>query len=153
MIAATYARKCHRRARGGIAMRLGIVLLGIFFLTSCGKFYYGGKPGGDFHADSSACIADVGIPSGNKQYALVAKEPYKRCMLAKGWTREQRGETAGWFRGIEEDQQVVDLATGPKQPEPSANTGSEIFCRARHLDNRGDWRDRLPAYRECLKGR
>jgi hypothetical protein len=38
----------------------------------------------------------------------------------------------------------------PRQPTPPA--GSEVFCRARHLDNRSDWRDRLPAYRECLKG-
>jgi len=137
MIAAIYAR-------GLLILSVGLLLAG------CGRYYYGGKPGGDFHADSAACINDIGIPSSNKQVALVAKEPYKRCMLAKGWTREQRMDDVGWFRGIEEDQQVIDLADGPKQPEPSAAPGSEIFCRARHLDNRSDWRDRLPAYRECL---
>ena len=46
---------------------------------------------------------------------------------------------------------TVAASPPPRQPAPVA--GSEIFCRARPLDNRSDWRDRLPAYRECLRGR
>jgi hypothetical protein len=79
-------------------MRTMIAVVALALVCAgCGLFYYG-KPGAgaaDFRADSTACINDFGIPSKNGQIALVAKEPYKRCMLAKGWTREQRINTDG----------------------------------------------------------
>ena len=52
---------------------------------------------------------------------------------------------------------LAPVTTPPVPPvpiarQPTPSPGSEVVCRARHLDNRGDWRDRLPAYRECLGG-
>ncbi len=92
MIAAVYARK------STLAW-----LLSALALTGCGRYYYG-KPGTfpaipmDFRINSTACIRDVGVPSGNGQCALVAKEPYRRCMLARGWTREEKIEPGnGWL--------------------------------------------------------
>jgi len=142
MIAAVYARA------------LLILAVGMILLVGCGRYYYGGKPGGDFHADSAACIADIGIPSSNKQVALVAKEPYQRCMLGKGWTREQRVDDAGWYRGIEEDQQVIDLAAGPPQPTSSSGGAGSLsrqqVCRQTWLSTH-EWRSNLDKYSACLR--
>ena len=121
-------------------------------ITGCGKYYYS-KPStdyADFREDSHACASDFGIKSGNGQYVVVSPDLFRRCMLSKGWQREKRVEPgSGWYRGVE-DSDPVSLADGPRQPNPTSQRGSQIFCRARHLDNRGDWRERLPAYRECL---
>ena len=90
-------------------------------VAGCGKYYYG-KPAAtyaDFRTDSIACARDVGIPSGNGQYAAVSPDLFRRCMLAKGWDREQRLEPDPhrWFRGVE-DNEPIDLAAGPRQPDP-----------------------------------
>ena len=133
--------------------RLSAWLLCAMALTGCGKYYYGGKPGGDFHADSAVCVNDIGILSANKQVALVAREPYQRCMLAKGWTREQRVDDAGWFRGVEDDQQVIDLAAGPpQQPSPSGagSLSRQQVCRQTWLATH-DWRSNLDKYSACLR--
>jgi hypothetical protein len=69
-----------------------------------------------------------------------------------GWTREKRVDDAGWFRGIEEDQQVIDLTAGPAQPSTPAGAGSlsrREMCRRTYLEG-SDWRKRLPQYQECL---
>jgi hypothetical protein len=135
-------------------------VLGALALAGCGRFYYT-RPGAtptlsDFDADSRACIRDVGVPSGNGQYALVAKEPYQRCMLARGWTREQKVEPVepGWYRGVESDG-VVGLAEGVRQPNPSAagpaDATKRVFCYRRHLELRSDRRDRLADYEKCLR--
>lgn len=135
-------------------------LLCALALTGCGRFYYT-RPGGtptlsDFDADSRACIRDAGVPSGNGQYAPVAKEPYQRCMLARGWTREQKIEPveAGWHRGVESDD-VVSLTEGVPQPSSRATGPADatkrVFCYQRHLEMRSDRRDRLADYEKCLK--
>lgn len=128
------------------AMGSLLLLLVLGGSAGCGKYYYGDKPGGDFRADSAACIDDIGIASSNKQVALVAKEPYRRCMLAKGWVREQRVDTVGWHRGIEEDQQVIDLAAGaPQPPASSSGAGSlsrQQVCRQTWLSTH-EWRKNL----------
>jgi len=130
-----------------------VVVIAVVLVAGCARYYYG-KPAGsysDFRDDSIACARDVGIASGNGQYAAVSPHLFRRCMVAKGWEREKQIEPDQnrWFRGVESDE-PIDLVVGPKQPETAASAGSEIFCRARHLDGRSDWRDRLPAYRECV---
>jgi hypothetical protein len=125
-------------------------------LAGCGKYYYShpsrGTPS-DFRVDSTACSRDVGFLSGNGQYARVTREPFQRCMLSKGWIREKQVEPGpGWFRGVEGDD-VVDLAVGPRQPQPTQPTSAtttEILCRRRHFDGRGDWRTQIPAYEACM---
>ena len=136
--------------KGRCALAVGLMGLA-YFLSGCGKFFYG-KPQAtavDFHADSAACVSEVGIPSSDKRHALVGKLPYKQCMLARGWTREQRVDTVNWYRGFEEDTQVIDVQAGPKQMDQAAG-GSDTLCRDRHLLNRSAWRDNLPAYYACL---
>lgn len=100
---------------------LAIALL----LTGCARYFYA-KPNasrGDFRIDSVACARDVGVVSGNGQYARVMREPFQRCMIAKGWTREKKMEPVeyGWFRGVEDDD-AVDLQEGPTQPAEAGPT-------------------------------
>ena len=122
-------------------------------LTSCARYYYGrpGAAAADFRADTTECAREFGIQSPNKQVALVSPEIYRRCMLAKGWTREKRIEPvdAGWFRGIENDE-PVDLALGPKQPDPEPTSSARMHCWRRYIEGRSAWREQLPAYRECM---
>jgi hypothetical protein len=138
---------------GSAAARGMLGLLAAFAISGCAKYYYGhpDKSFTGFELDSRACIREVGIPSDNGQYALVTRVPFQRCMMGRGWIREKKLEPVewGWYRGVEDDE-VLDLEAGIRQPQPAAAGNTEIFCRARHLDNRSDWRDRLPAYRECL---
>jgi hypothetical protein len=136
------------------AQRAAVVLLAVLTLTGCARYYYG-KPGGGpaaFQADSLACSHDVGIPSGNKKYALVARAPFQRCMEAKGWTREKRLEgERGWYRGVEDDE-VIDLEVGVVQPASTSGAGSlsrQNVCRQTYLQDH-DWRRNLDKYRECL---
>jgi hypothetical protein len=131
-------------------------ILACLSLTSCGKYYYSHPSRGtlaDFRTDSTACARDVGILSGNGQYARVTREPFQYCMLSRGWIRDKRVEPGpGLFRGVEGDD-VVDLAAGPRQPEqtaPTSDTTTEIFCRRRHFDGRADWRTQIPAYEACM---
>ena len=137
--------------RRALPVVLPLLLAGL--LSGCAKYYYAHPEKGytGFELDSRACLRDVGIPSGNGQYALVTREAFQRCMAGHGWIREKKLEPVewGWYRGVEDDE-VVDLARGVRQPAPAAAGGTEISCRAQHLDNRSDWRDRLPAYRACL---
>ena len=132
-------------------------LLCTLALTGCGRYFYT-RPGAapsHFDADSLACIRDVGVPSGNGQYALVAPEPYQRCMLARGWTREKRMEPveAGWYRGVERDN-VVSLAEGVRQPSSSAAGAADAtkreFCFRTHLELRSARKDAMADYARCL---
>ena len=96
---------------------LGLALL----LAGCGLYYYS-KPGGsytDFRTDSIACVRDFGIPSGNREYAVVSPNLYRRCMRDKGWARDQQvaPELSRYFRGVE-DSEPVSLSAGPPQPDP-----------------------------------
>jgi len=140
------ARTRLRAARGAAMVAL--------LLAGCGRYFYT-KPGGDFTADSTACIREVGISSANQQYALVTPEHYRRCMLAHGWTREQKVEPVpyGWFRGVE-NEEVIDVARGPRQPSDSSGAAYSMsrqqMCRQTWLQ-RSDWRERLPDYEECLR--
>jgi len=140
------------------ARRAVIVVTAVLLLPGCAKYYYG-KPAGtysDFRDDSIACARDVGIPSGNGQYAAVSPNLYRRCMVAKGWEREKRVEPDPyrWFRDVE-DNDPIDLAAGPQQPSGSSGPASAsrtIICRQTYLENTGgDWRNRLPQYQECLR--
>jgi len=67
-----------------------VVVTAALVLSGCGRYYYG-KPVGtysDFRDDSLVCARDVGIPSGNGQYAAISPTS-RRCMLTKGWEREK----------------------------------------------------------------
>jgi hypothetical protein len=140
--------------RGAVAW-----LLCALALTGCGRYYYsrsGAPPSlSHFDTDSLACIREVGVPSGNGQYALVTPEPYQRCMLARGWTREKRMEPVetGWYRGIERDD-VVSLAEGVRQPRSSAGGPADAttreFCFRRHLELRSARHDAMADYQKCL---
>jgi hypothetical protein len=142
-------------AEGGRPLLSAIVLgLAALVFTGCGLFYYS-KPGSgypEFREASVACARDFGIPSGNGQYAVVSPDLYRRCMRDKGWVREQRVDPgSGWFRGIE-DNEPVELATGPRQGEPGGGSGSEsrrLICRRTYLEV-ADWRNNLTKYQECL---
>ena len=141
-------------ARGGALLLLAAVLL-----TGCARYYYG-KPAGtyaDFRTDSIACARDFGIASGNGEYAAVSPDLFRRCMLTKGWERDKRFEPVGpgQFRGVE-DNEPVSLVAGPSQPSDEnaaprgTGTGAQMQCWRRYIENRSDWRERIPAYRECL---
>lgn len=132
------------------------VLLGVL-LTGCGQHYWS-KPGGsytDFAVDHRACAQESALmATPSKEYGVVSLELYRRCLAARGWTREQRAEPvpAGWFRGIESDDLVRLDALPPQawQKSPAERgAGLEELCRRRHLV-RNDWRDQLAAYRTCL---
>jgi hypothetical protein len=74
-------------------------------------------------------------------------------MVAKGWEREQRVEPDPyrWFRGVE-DNEPIDLAAGPRQPEVgtgSRSTSRQLVCRQTYLQD-PNWRNNLGAYQECL---
>jgi hypothetical protein len=137
----------------------GTALLAVLVLTAgCTRYYYS-QPGPrgtyvQFHADSLVCTREFGIASGNGQYAAVSPDLYRRCMIAKGWEREKRFEPveagSGFYRGVESDE-PVSLVSGPPQPSDQARTAnSEMQCWRRHIQARSDWREHLPAYRECV---
>jgi hypothetical protein len=142
-----------------LARKAATLLLILAAGTGCARYYYGKSAGtyADFLTDSIACARDFGIASGNGQYAAVSPDFYRRCMLAKGWEREKRLEPVevGQFRGVE-DNEPVSLAVGPAQPvEPDAlprgtGKGAQMQCWRRYIENRSDWRERIPAYRECV---
>jgi len=134
-----------------------VIAVLVIVLAGCGRFYYG-KPGTfpaipmDFRADSDACIREVGIPSGNGQYALVTREAFQRCMEGRGWVREKKVEPGyGWYRGIEGDD-VVNLADGVKQPDPDyGGATSAVFCQQRAA-NAGRAQDWATASQRCMAG-
>jgi hypothetical protein len=115
--------------------RLATFSITVLLLAGCAKYYYGKPPLGsrtDFQNDSVACARDVGVLSGNGQYARVTREPFQRCMQARGWAREKKLEPVdyGWFRGVEDDE-MVDLTVGPPQPDPPATTIRPTVGRGR----------------------
>jgi hypothetical protein len=137
--------------------RLSTALLCAVLLTGCGRYYYS-KPSAtysDFQADGVACARDVGIPSGNGQYAAVSPDLFRRCMAGKGWDREQKvePEPTRWFRGVEGNE-PIDLTAGPEQPSSTwrspAYPNRYQACRDTWLDRSGR-QDRVEQYRNCLR--
>ena len=138
---------------GGLMRRLsGVVILLFMMLTGCARYYYS-KPGAGydfFSADHSACVSEVGIPSGNRQHALVSPEGYRRCMVARGWVREKQAEPVepGWFRGIEREK-VLDFDAPPPPPPPTVSRPttelSEVECRRAAISGLSN----RPEYRGC----
>jgi hypothetical protein len=73
-------------------------------------------------------------------------------MLAKGWTREQRVNDTGWFRGVDEDQQVIDVVAGPPQPSPTSSPAALSRQRAcQDTYERSGRQDRVQQYQQCLR--
>lgn len=128
-----------------------LALVTTVLFTGCGKYYYG-KPGAatwDWGADHTACLREVGALTENKQYAVVAANPYRACMLAKGWTREQRleGQWGAWFRGVEDDGTVEIMGS---TTAPAGSASRELACRRAYIERSG-WESRLDQYHACVR--
>jgi hypothetical protein len=101
-----------------------VVPVALVLLTACGKHYWT-KPGADFSQfarDSEACARQSAAFSNTDRTAgIVNTKAYRYCLKSLGWNRGQQVEPVpvGWFRGFEEDEEVVKLDQPPEQPTPA----------------------------------
>jgi hypothetical protein len=115
---------------------MAAAILLVVMLAGCTRYYYS-KPGASydhFATDHSACVGDIGIRSSSREYVQVSPEAYRRCMLGRGWVREEQQEPVepGWFRGLERERIIHVYAPPPPPPaaRPRPTTDkSESECR------------------------
>ena len=122
-------------------MQTFLVVLALLLLAGCGKHYWT-KPGADFDAfarDSETCARQsAAFATPDRTKGIVNTNAYRYCLSSLGWQRGQHNEPVpdGWFRGIENNEDVVALDIPPEQPRrtavpPSTSTRSHTNFGAR----------------------
>jgi len=97
----------------------------LIFLAGCSHYWT--RPNGavsEFATDHRECLEASSVPVvGRPGYGVVDEQAFRRCLIARGWTRRQAATLdvpAGYFRGYEErdDLAPIRLDALPEQPTP-----------------------------------